>query len=133
MMTIEKLEEYYGKASEIEAIEEELNQLYSPISSPSGRTDGSRSTMPGDPTHKTVMRIIALRESLEEEKERLRADVEEIEEWLLTVDDSEIRSIIRWRYLLRLDWERVNMKVYGYPDYWYSRQKIHRYFDKLSK
>ena len=132
-MTIDKLEQYYGLASEIEAIEQEINQLYKPISSPNGRTDPGWSTTPRDPTNRSVMRIIQLRDKLEDEKTRLRNLAEEIENWLPTVTDSEVRSIIRWHYLLRLDWKRTNMRVYGYPDYWYSRQRIHRFFDKLSK
>lgn len=59
--------------------------------------------------------------------------LEEIEAWLLTVTDTEIVSIIRWKYLLRLDWKRVNMKVYGYPDYWYARKRLIRFFEKIDQ
>ena len=70
-MTIDKLEQYYGISSGIEAIEQEIATLYNPISSPAGKTDGSFSSTPGDPTARTAMRIIQLREKLEQERERL--------------------------------------------------------------
>ena len=132
-MTIETLEQYYGIASNIEAIEEEIATLYNPVSSPSGRYSEVISTTPSNPTERNALRIIHLREQCETERERMYAMLEEIESWLLTVQDTEIVSIIRWKYLLRLDWKRVNMKVYGYPSYDYSRKRLHRFFDKLSE
>lgn len=131
-MTIDKLEQYYGISSGIEAIEQEIATLYNPISSPAGKTDGSFSSTPGDPTARTAMRIIQLREKLEQERERLMDLAEEIEQWLTTVSDTEIVSIIRWHYLLRCNWRVTNLKVYGYPDYFYSRQKVIAYFKRES-
>lgn len=132
-MTIETLEQYYGIASNIEAIEEEINTLYNPVSSPSGRYSEVMSSTPSNPTERNALRILYLREQCESERERMYALLEEIEAWLLTVTDTEIVSIIRWKYLLRLDWKRVNMKVYGYPSYDYSRKRLHRYFERLSE
>ena len=65
-----------------------------------------------------------------EERERMYATLEDIERWLITCEDPEIVSIIRWHYLLGLDWRQTNKKVYGYPDYWRSRKKIVRFFEK---
>ena len=133
MMTIDKLEQYYGISSNIEAIEEEIQTLYNPVSSPNGRPMEGHSNTPSNPTERNAMKIVHLKEQCEAERERMYALLEEIEAWLLTVKDTEIVSIIRWKYLLRLDWKRVNMKVYGYPSYDYSRKRLRRYFDKLSE
>lgn len=130
-MTIETLEEYRGIASGVEAIEMEIQTLYNPISSPNGREmQGSFSGSPSDPTAHAAMRIISLREKLDEERERMYATLENIERWLMTCEDPEIVSIIRWHYLLGLDWRQTNKKVYGYPDYWRARKKIVRFFEK---
>ena len=130
-MTIETLEGYRGIASGVEAIEAEIATLYTPISSPNGREmQGSFSGSPSDPTAHAAMRIISLREKLDEERERMYATLEDIERWLMTCEDPEIVSIIRWHYLLGLDWRQTNKKVYGYPDYWRSRKKIVRFFEK---
>ena len=131
-MTIETLEQYYGIASNIEAIELEISTLYNPVSSPNGHTE-PRGTTQSNPTERNALRIIHLREQCEQERERMYALLEEIEAWLPTVTDTEIVSIIRWKYLLRLDWKRVNMKVYGYPSYDYSRKRLHRFFERLSE
>ena len=109
----------------------EIQTLYTPISSPNGReTSGSFSSTPSDPTAHSAMRIIDLRETLAEQREAMYAMLEEIEEWLITCEDPEIVSIIRWHYLLGLNWKQTNMKVYGYPDYDRSRKKIVRFFRK---
>lgn len=130
-MTIETLEEYRGIASGVEAIEMEIQTLYNPISSPNGREmQGSFSGSPSDPTAHAAMRIISLRDKLDEERERMYATLENIERWLMTCEDPEIVSIIRWHYLLGLDWRQTNKKVYGYPDYWRARKKIVRFFEK---
>lgn len=128
-MTIDKLEQYYCTVSNIDAIEKELGSLYAHVSSPNGG-NGIHSTTPGDPTAKKAMRIIELKEKAEAEQEKMYDLLEEIEEWLSAINDTEIASIVRWHYLLRLNWRQTNMKIYGYPDYSYSRKKLHRYLEK---
>jgi hypothetical protein len=132
MMTIEKLEKYYGISSNIEAIDEEIRTLYNPVSSPNGKQGTGGSNTPSNPTERSAMRIVQLKELLECQRQELYELVEEIERWLTTVEDTEIVSIIRWHYLLKLNWRQTNLKVYGYPDYYYSRQKIIKYFEKIS-
>lgn len=131
-MTIDKLEQYYGIAAEIDAIDKEIMTLYNPVSSPNGHTE-PHGTTPSNPTERGALRIIMLKEKAEAKRERLYDLLEEIETWLSTLTDTEISAIIRWHYLLRLDWKRTNMKVYGYPDYDHSRKKISRYFQKLTE
>lgn len=130
-MTIEQLEQYYGLSSYIDAIEAEISQLYNTVHSPIG--NGAHSTEPGNPTERTALRIIKLRDQLEAEKERLISMQQEIDDWLETVEDAEIAGIIKWHYIMRCNWKVTNRKVYGYPDYYYSRKRVIRYFEKLSK
>ena len=131
-MTIATLERYQGLASGVQAIEVEISTLYNPVRSPNGReSSGSFSGTPSDPTAQSAMRIISLRETLEEQRESMYALLEEIEKWLSTCENPEIVSIIRWHYLLGLTWKQTNMKVYGYPDYDRSRKKVMRFFKNL--
>ena len=133
-MTIEKLERYCAISAEIDAIDEEIQTLYNPVSSPNGRENiGQRGNTPSNPTERSAFRIIMLKEKVEAKRESLYELLDEIETWLGTLTDTEISAIIRWHYLLRLDWKRTNIKVYGYPNYDYSRKKISRYFQKLSE
>lgn len=130
-MTIETLEQYYGLAANIDAITEEIETLYNPVKSPVGST--TRNSEPGDPTGRSAMRIIQLKDMLEADKARQLELAEEIEHWLMTVNDSEVVSIIRWHYILHYNWKATNAKVYGYPDYHYARRQVVRYFEKMQK
>jgi len=133
-MKKETLEEYYTIASRIQAIDEEIRMLYSPSLGSGGNVIGAGRVsvrMPHSKTEETALRVTDLREKLEAERERLLSLAEEIENWLDTVTDPEIEAIVRWHYLLRCNWKVTNIKVYGYPSYWYSRQRLERYFEKI--
>ena len=133
-MTIEELEQYYFIAKNIEAIELDIQKLSKPIGSPNGRENiGSRPQSPSDPTARTAMQVIALKERLQSERERLIRLKIKIEDWLNEVDDAEIAAIVRWHYVHFASWKKTNLKVYGYPDYRYARRKVERYFEKLSE
>lgn len=126
-MNIETLEQLYGLTSNIDAISEEIDTLYIPVRSPIGNNHSSE---PGNPTERSAMRIIQLKEMLEADKQKQIELLEQIEHWLRTVKESEIVSIIRWHYILHYNWKLTNMKVYGYPDYQYARSKVIRWFEK---
>lgn len=130
-MTIELLEQYYFLSKNIEAIELDIRKLSKPIGSPNGRESiGSRSLTPSDPTAQTAMQIIALKERLQDETDRMIRLKIEIEDWLSGVDNAEIAAIVRWHYVHLKSWKITNLKVYGYPDYRYAKRKVERYFRK---
>ena len=112
-MTIETLEQYRGIMSEIKALELEIEALYDVRKSPNGKESGGYSSIPGDPTGRSAMRIIQLKEQLLAQQERWSEAALKIEQWLQTVEDAEIRSIIRWRYILGLSWKQTGKRVYG--------------------
>lgn len=76
------------------------------------------------------MKIIEMKEKLLSKQEEWSAAALSIEQWLNTVDDAEIRSIVRWHYILGLSWKRTAGKVYGRGDYYIARKKIYRFFGK---
>ena len=128
-MTIEQLEQYRGITAEIKSLEAEINALYDVRKSPNGRTSGGGRSSPGDPTGNAAMRIIELREQLRTEQNRWSDAVYSIETWLRTVQDSEVRSIIRWRYILGLSWKQTANQVYGTTEYWDAcRKRVRRFF-----
>ena len=129
-MTIEQLEQYRGICSNIAAIKEELNNAYYPIASPSGKTDGGHGSTPGAPTERAAFKAMDLEERLTQRMAEQAKAAAEIESWLLTVADAEIESVIRWLYVLGLNWRQTTLKVYGYGDPYRTRKKIFRYFGK---
>lgn len=126
-MRIERLEQYRGLKAEIDAIEKLIDDLYRPIASPSGN---GASSGPSNPTEKTALRIIALKERLRAKREKMMIELEEILTWLQTVEDCEIRAIITEHYINGHSWNVTNFKVYHYYDYFYSRKRVMRYFGK---
>ncbi len=127
-MTIEDLEQYRGITAEIKALELEIEALYDVRKSPAGH-EGSGSPTPGDPTGRAAMRIIELREQLLIQQERWSEAALKIEQWLQTVEDAEIRSIIRWRYILGLSWKQTGKRVYGDTEAGDAcRKRIKRFF-----
>ena len=128
-MTIQDLEQYRGITAEIKALEMEIDSLYDVRKSPNNKQNIGHSSVPGDPTGKAAMRIIDLTErkvSLLTKWSKMSLD---IESWLETVNDAEIRSIIRWRYMLGLSWKQTGKRVYGDADGADAcRMRIKRFF-----
>lgn len=129
-MTIEELESVRGMASEVQAIQNEIESLYTPICSPNGQSSTGFSNTPSNPTERAVNRILVKRDELEEKRKNLADAVSTIEKWLDTVQDSELRAIIRWHYLLGMDWSKTCKKVLGYPSYYAARKRIERFFEE---
>ncbi len=133
-MTIEKLRNLRGMISNIKALDEEIDKLYSPISSPNGRagTGGTRSNVPGDPTARSAMKIIEMKEEIEKNREEMYELLKDVEKWLreLGPENAEIASIIRWHYILGYPWNITNLKVFGYKNYDNSRKMVERFFKK---
>ena len=110
-MTIEELQTYRYAAAEVEALQLQINQLYSPVRSPNLVSIGARGNSVSDPTHSSVMKADELQRQLEEKQEALRAQAIAIEEWLNTIEDGKIRTAIRWHFLLGATWKETARKV----------------------
>lgn len=110
-MTIDDLKEYRYLAAEIEALQLQIAQLYSPVRSPNLVSIGARGNTTSDPTHSSVMLADELQRQLEEKQEVLRARAADIETWLNTVEDAKLRMAVRWHFLLGATWKETARKV----------------------
>ncbi len=126
MMTIERLRAFRGIQKEIEEIKREINTLYYPISSP--RSSESHSTSPGDPTASAVHRIMRLEERMADKTQALADELEAIEEWLDTLQDHELRAIIRAHYLLGDSWARCTQRILNYEFSDSAKHRVYRFF-----
>lgn len=130
-MTIEKLERYKGLTSEMKALRDQIDSLYDTYRSPQLMSDGgSHSMSAGSPTESTVEKILNLKETYSKKYEEALDLLAEVEAWLSTVDDVEIRSICRHHYLLNKSWQQTSTIIYGYPSYYNARKKVMRYFGR---
>ena len=129
-MTLEELEQIRSIQSEISGIKatiEEIEGLVLPSHEPSM---GSSSSTPGNPTAAIVMSKITMEERLQAKIEQLVAKANTVEDWLDTVDDAKVRTIVRSRYLLGKPWEQVAKDAYMYASDNTPRMYLVRYLSK---
>jgi len=88
------------------------------------------SSMPGNPTERAVNRIMALQEKAEVLTAQLAHELEEIEAWLLTVEDHELRAIIRAHYLLGDSWARCTQRILNYEYSDTAKMRVYRFFNR---
>lgn len=73
-------------------------------------------------------KIFGLKIRLVERKKRLERKIAETENYIDTVNDSEIRQIIGLRYIDGKPWKLVARLVYGYPCEDRTRMRVTRFF-----
>ena len=131
-MTIEKLENYRGLVAEMHSLSESINSLYDTYKSPQFCSDGgSHSSNVGSPTENAVNKILKFKQIYDHKYSEAADLLLEVEAWLSQeVQDPEIRSIVRFHYVLNKSWVQTSTEVYGFPSYYNSRKKIMRYFGR---
>lgn len=129
-MTIEKLENYKGLVAEMRSLKESIDSLYNTYRSPQFMSDGGHSMIASNPTESAVEKILNLKELYSKKYEEALDLLAEIESWLSTVDDVEIRSICRHHYILNKSWQQTSAIVYGYQSYYTARKRVMRYFGR---
>lgn len=129
-MTVEKLEAYRGLTSEMKALIQQITSLYDTYRSPQLMSNGSHSMSAGSPTENAVAKILKLEKTYRRKYEEAVDLLSEVESWLSQVEDPEIRSIIRFHYILNRSWQQTSTIVCGYPSYYSARKKVMRYFGR---
>lgn len=128
-MTIEKLERYKGLTFEMKALRDQIDSLYDTYRSPQLMSD-AHSMSVGSPVETAVNKVLELKTVYEQKYEEAAGLLLEVENWLSQVEDPEIRSIVRFHYVLNKSWVQTSTEVYGFPSYYNSRKKIMRYFGR---
>ena len=123
-VTILDLKDYRHLQKEIRTIDEELEWIYFPVSSPNGKTSGSRGSEPSDPTARAVRKAARLKER----RARLAAKVDAIDWWLLNLEDHQLAAICRARYVLGRTWSEISLEICGSGSEATSRSIVRRHF-----
>lgn len=129
-MTVKKLESYKSLTAEMKAITLQIDSLYDTYRSPQLMSDGGHSMSVSSPTERAVAKILKLKETYQQKYDEAADLLLQVENWLSQVEDPEIRSIIRFHYILNRSWQQTSTEIYGYPSYYNSRKKIMRYFGR---
>ncbi|WP_314673568.1 hypothetical protein [uncultured Solobacterium sp.] len=129
MITIEELKNYRYLQMQAQAIQEQIRQMYVPISSPQLSQIGTKSNVPGDPTRQAFYKIERLNRELEEKVNEIAVQMKRILDWVDTIDNPEIQIIIRWHFMNGLSWKETARKIYSTSDSDSCRKKFYRYFE----
>lgn len=129
-MTVETLEQYRDLRTEINGLNAVINALYDTRKSPNGKEPGGHGSGPSAPTETAVRQINRLKEKRNAKRREWEQAVNEIETWLNTVQDADIRSIVRLRYVLGYSWKRTSREIYGSESYYRASKKFYRFMKK---
>ena len=129
MITIEELKNYRYLQMQAQAIQEQIRQMYVPISSPQLSQIGTKSNVPGDPTRQAFYKIERLNRELEEKVNEIAVQMKRILDWVDTIDNPEIQIIIRWHFMNGLSWKETARKIYSTSDSDSCIKKFYRYFE----
>ena len=131
MITIEELKNYRYLQMQAQAIQEQIRQMYVPISSPQLSQIGTKSNVPGDPTRQAFYKIERLNRELEEKVNEIAVQMKRILDWVDTIGNPEIQIIIRWHFMNGLSWKETARKIYSTSDSDSCRKKFYRYFESV--
>lgn len=112
-MTIQELSKYHDIKLEIKQIEDNIRELEETTISSSKITGMPFSTggKNESPTERIGIKLANLKDKLLKKTEKLLDEHDKIEDFLSTVDDAEIRIIIRKRFLEDKSWEKVGKET----------------------
>ena len=113
LMTIEELEELRYLNSEIKAVQREIENMYNTYRSPAFEKIGQSPLSPGDPTSEAVQKIMDLQAKYNAMLNDMADRRDLVNAWIMSLDDGEIKSIIRWHYLNGKSWKQTSGLVYG--------------------
>ena len=112
-MTIEELEELRYLNSEIRAVQREIENMYNTYRSPAFEKIGQSPLSPGDPTAQAVSKVMQLQRKYNIMLTEMADRRDLVNAWLVSLDNGEIKSIIRWHYLCGKSWKQTSGLVYG--------------------
>lgn len=111
-MTIQELSKYHDIKTEIKQLEDTIYELETTTIGASKMTGMPKSTGGNDnPTERVGIKLAHLKTKLVNKQEKLLNEAHKIEDFLEMVDDSEIRIIIRERFLNGKTWDEVGKKL----------------------
>lgn len=112
-MTIKELSKYHDIKIEIKQLEDNIIELERTVigaSKITGISVGSSNSI-SNHTERIGTKLALLKGKLTSKKEKLLDEANKIEDFLATVDDSDIRIIIRKRFLEGKTWDAVSKEI----------------------
>lgn len=112
-MTIKELSQYHNVKIEIQQIKDNIEEIETTIIGSSKITGMpiTSSSNNSNPTERIGMKLAKLKTTLENKTDKLLDELNKMEDFLNTVDDGEIRIIIRKRFIEGKTWKEVSKDI----------------------
>lgn len=112
-MTIHDLSKYHNLKIEIKQIKDNIEEIETTIigSSKIAGIPITSSSNNSNPTERIGMKLAKLKTTLENKTDKSLDELNKIEDFLNTVDDGEIRIIIRKRFIEGKTWKEVSKDI----------------------
>ena len=117
-VTLEDLRKYLDRKAMVKVLREDIQREY--LSSPAPKeVQGGKSSVrtPSNPTEQKAMRIVELRQRLEQLLGILEEQTLRVERFTLEIDDELVAAAIRLHFLRGYSWSRTSIKIYGTDAY----------------
>lgn len=111
-MTEKELSQLYFLKIEIKTIENEIENYDKSGIQASGFGAEGGNRMKGSITEKVALERVELKESLEVAKGKAEMELHKLEAYINSVDDSEIRLIMRLRHIEGCNWEQIGRRLH---------------------
>lgn len=113
-MTLKELSKYHDIKVEVDDLQRRIYELETTIVKASKYSDTKidKSITNTSPTEELAIKLDKLRKTYVGKQIRLTSELEKIEEYLCTINDSEVRTIMRKRFIDLLTWEQVALDMH---------------------
>ena len=113
-MTKKELEQIYFLRRELMMWQDRLSELQADIALSPKVMDGmpySRTNSVTSPTEQKAIRLAEVRKIVEGKLSEIQVAVADIEEYIMSIEDSMIRQIIEYRCCMLMSWEEVTINL----------------------
>lgn len=113
-MTLKELSKYHDIKIEVDDLQQRIYELESTIVKAAKYSDTKidKSITNTSPTEELAIKLDKLRKTYVGKQIILTSELEKIEEYLNTINDSEVRTIMRKRFIDLLTWEQVALDMH---------------------
>lgn len=126
-MTKKKLEQIYYLKKELRMWQRRLSELQADIAispqAPNGMPH-SQTNNTDDPTQRKAMKLAEADAHIQRQIRRIEKATREIEQFITTIEDSEMRMLVEYRCIYNMHWDEISNKA-GYSE----RQCRRKYTD----
>ncbi|QUI24884.1 hypothetical protein HZI73_22415 [Vallitalea pronyensis] len=139
-MKLKQLEQFRNQANEIKMLERRIQKLEQDVSD--CVADTVKASSKHFPYIQHTVRIVGvdaikidkinrIKERLNKRKAKLINEMEKVETFIDSLDDSVVRQIVTLRYVEGLEWNSVARQVYRFPNGDTARKKVKRFFEAI--